>query len=267
MAWLIADELVQIRGGRGYETADSLAARGERAVPAEQILRDLRINRIFEGSTEIMHLLIAREAVDAHLAAAGALADADADLPRQGEGGGEGQRVLRQVAAAARHRQGHGAHLLRRVRPARPAPALRRAVVAQAGPADLLRHGPLAGQARAPAGLPRPHRRHRRRAVRHGGRLLPGGDARARRSPEQGEAAYELADAFCAQARVRVEELFDRLWRNTDDTDRQLARRALDGGYTWLEDGVLDPSEGTGPWIASWNAGPSKVETVRRHYR
>ncbi|MEU4739213.1 acyl-CoA dehydrogenase family protein [Actinosynnema sp. NPDC023658] len=255
MAWLVADELVQLRGGRGYETAASLAARGERGVPAEQVLRDLRINRIFEGSTEIMHLLIAREAVDAHLAVAGDIIDPEADAGRK----------ARAVARAG----GFYAKWL-------PTLVVGRGQV----PRAYAEFGPLAGHLRF---VERSSRKLARqtfyamsrwqgrmeRKQRFLARIVDIGaelfaiSAACVKAAADGDRAVELADAFAAQARVRVEELFDRLWRNSDDSDAALARHVLDGRFTWLEEGVLDPST-PGPWIADSEHRASTAEDVHR---
>jgi hypothetical protein len=80
----------------------------------------------------------------------------------------------------------------------------------------------------------------------------------------RGETAAELADAFCGQARLRCDEFFGQLWKNTDTVDSSVARRVLSDRYSWLEDGIIDPST-PGPWVAEAQFGPSKADNVHRH--
>ncbi|MCP2320407.1 hypothetical protein APR12_005789 [Nocardia amikacinitolerans] len=265
MSCRIADELVQIRGGRGYETAASLAARGERAVGAEQLLRDLRINRIFEGSSEIMRLLIAREMADAHMAAAGALVDRKAEFKDKAKAavGATGfyAKWFPQLAVGAGTVTGTYAEFGTLGRHLR---FVERSSRKQA-------RSLMYGMARWQAGLEY-RQNFLGRIVDIGAELFAMSAAcvraeaqRATGEPE-GHAAVELADTFCRQSRIRVRELFDGLWENTDDEDRTLTRGVLDGRYTWLEDGVIDPSEGTGPWIAEWQIGPSTETNLLRPF-
>lgn len=264
MGWRMADELVQIRGGRGYETAESLKARGEKPVPVEAALRDMRINRIFEGSTEIMHLLIAREAVDAHLSVAGDLIDPEKSMADKRKAalaaGGFYARWLPGLVAGAGQ--------------------LPRSYAEFGNLATHLRYVERAARKLARSTFYAMSRWQGKMETKQGflGRIVDIGAelfamsascvraASMGRDDAQGRAAHQLADAFCRQSRIRVDELFGRLWTNTDELDRTVVRGVLAGSYEWLEEGVVDAST-DGPWIAETTPGPSERENVHRPIR
>lgn len=237
-AWEVCDLAVQVCGGRGYETARSLASRGEPPVPLERVLRDLRINRIFEGTSEIMRLFVAREALDVHLRVAG-----DAVLP--------GVPARRRIAGLARAGLFYAAWY-----PAR--------WLGWGRWPQQARFGPLAGHVRF---VERTARRLARQQfhlmVRHGPALerkqaqlfrcvdigaelfaMCAVCVRARRDLDRApgdRTPYELADAFCRLSRRRVEALFRGIRSNDDAEACGVARGVLDGRFAWLERGIVEP--------------------------
>jgi hypothetical protein len=239
--WRIIDDTVQIRGGRGYETADSLRARGEKPVPVERIMRDFRINLIFEGSSEIMHLFIAREAVDKHLQTAG-------DVVMPGKSLGERLRGLvrsalfygwwyptRWLGWSFWPRYGEFGALAGHVRFIdRAARRLARGVFHA-----MIRFGPKLEQRQSVLF----------RLVDVGAELFAmaatcsRAAALLRRDPEAGRRAVRLADVFCRQARARVRTTFRAVWRNADVPTYRVAQEVLAGEHRWLEAGMVQLPE------------------------
>jgi hypothetical protein len=246
--WKIVDQTLQIRGGRGYETADSLRARGEPPIPVERMMRDSRINLIFEGSSEIMRLFIAREALDAHLSVAGAFADPKAPAGRR-------LAALPRIAAfyawwypsrwlgwgawprfsAFGPLAGHVRFLDRSTR------RLARAVFHQ-----MIRFGPKLERKQATLF----------RAVDIGADLfamaaaVSRADALRRTGAAEGDRAVELADLFCRSAERRIRARFAALADNDDARKYTISRRVLAGEEEWLESGLVPVS-----WEAAENRG------------
>ncbi len=236
-AWKIADETVQIRGGRGYETSRSLRARGEKAIPAERALRDARINTIIEGSSEIMRLFIAREAVDRHMRVAG-------DLIKPGISWGQKGRAA--FSAAVFYAGWYPAlwvHLAWPPRYAMQAAQLASHLrfahrqtrkLARTIFHSMVRYGP--GLEKRQAVL--------NRIVDIGLDLfaIAASISYARMLLEknpQDRTPHNLADLFCRQARRRILALQCAIWCHDDARTYRLARGVLEGKMAWLEAGCI----------------------------
>ena len=237
IGWRIVDDTLQIKGGRGYETADSLRSRGERPDPVERMMRDFRINLIFEGSSEIMRLFIAREAVDTHLKIAGALID-----PKTSTKEKLAALVALRRCSTPPGIRGSGsasADGSATASSARSPPHVRFVDRASRKLARTLFHcmvrfGPKLEKRQAVLG----------RLVEIGAELLAitAACSRAQAMVKQDPAnrgPVELADLFSRQARRRVEDRFAAVFDNDDVAAYAVAQQVLRNEHTWLEQGMV----------------------------
>ncbi len=234
-AWEIVNDTMQIRSGRGYETAQSLAARGEEPVAVERWLRDCRINTIFEGSSEIMRLFIAREALDPHLKIGAPMMNTQ--LP---------MRVRARAAVKAGMFYAKWFPLMWisdfKLRISDFHPELRRHVryaektarrLARSLFYAMARHGPKLERQQILLG----------RFVDIGTELfaITATCSRAQSVAVSGgkKDAIALADYFCRSARLRIARHFAGIAHNADTAGYKLAQQVLGGGCEWLDEGMV----------------------------
>jgi alkylation response protein AidB-like acyl-CoA dehydrogenase len=231
--WTMLDKTLQMRGGRGYETADSLRARGEAPIPIERVMRDYRINMIFEGSSEIMRLFIAREALDTHMSIAW-------DVVNPKSTTGQRLAALPKVAlfyswwypsrwfglATPFKFHGHGRlgqHLRFAERATRK---LSRALFHA-----MVKNGPKLEKKQVTLF----------RGVEIGAdifamvaTILHAEDMKAQNQPHAKQ-CEDLADLFCRNTEARIRGKFGMFSRNADAQKLKVNQQVLDGAHKWME--------------------------------
>jgi hypothetical protein len=244
--WRIVDDALQIRGGRGYETADSLKARGEAPIPVERAMRDFRINLIFEGSSEIMRLFIAREAVDHHFKTAFDIVNPKASgkekwdaLVRSAKfyptwyttrwmgnmkGYGEFGALSRHVRFIDSTTRKLGRAIFHAMVKLGPKLERRQMVLFRAVDIGAELFAMSAACARAQM-------------------LSKSGDANAGGAYAGAANAIDVADLFCRESRRRIAALFENLFGENDAAIYRVSQQVLKGEFEWLERGIIDAPE------------------------
>ena len=200
----------------------------------ERFLRDCRINTIFEGSSEIMRLFIAREALDPHLKVGAPMLNTQLPMKERAKAAARAgmfyARWYPMQWLPGAHGKGFHPALARHVKNAeRESRRLARGLFHA-----MAKHGPKLEREQVLLG----------RFVDIGTELFAmlASCARAQQMLEDDATAgnvVALVDYFCLTSSARVEELFRALGHNADRKGYKLAQEVREGRLEWLERGIV----------------------------
>ena len=234
--WKIVDMTLQLRGGRGYEKGRSLKARGEVPYPIERIMRDCRVNTILEGSSEIMRLFLAREAMDSHLKKAADLLNPKASLKEKTAS------LLKMASFYSTWypKQLVGSFISSSYKEMGPLEKHFKFIEKES---HRLSRKIFINMAK--------YQQHLEKKQMILSRLMDiGTDLFAmaatssyalslKDTDDKGDSPIKLADYFCQIARRRIKENFQALKCNDDKSANILAKDVIDKSYRWLEKGIV----------------------------
>ncbi|MDP3963821.1 MAG: acyl-CoA dehydrogenase family protein [bacterium] len=226
--WQVIDNMMQLFGGSGYESFETLSRR-EEAAPVERMWRDARPNRIFEGSTQILSQWCMREGFAELIKQGETLLGSGSVVARTGMRASLALDYARLFVPGALYANAHI-----------PSAAQEHLRFVERNARKFVRTFMMKANAHKAALSEMQLTLERFFWIMAELAAMSASCAHAAHiAPNVGDEAWQLCDAYCQSARLRIRQLFWELAHNNDEAFRHVAGGVRAKRYRFLESHII----------------------------